>query len=280
VPVIETAGLRISYLVEGHGPPVLLVQGAGLVGEGWRPQIDGLGDRFTLVAFDNRGIGASTLLPGRLTIEDMAQDALAVVNSLGVQRFHLAGHSMGGLIAQEVALTAPSRVCSLAFLCTFARGSQASRLTAAMLLTTLRTRIGTRSMRRNAFVELVMPAAYLQQSDRTQLAERLRPLFGHDLADQPSIVLKQVRAMARYDAGDRLRLLAGIPTLVLNASADRIAQPAFGRELASLIPGARYVELPDAGHGVTIQHAHAVNDLLRQHFSSAVRVPGPWVPGS
>ena len=73
VPIIETRGARISYLVEGNGPPVLLVQGAGLVGEGWRPQIDGLGDRFTLVTFDNQGIGASTLPPGRRTIEDMAQ---------------------------------------------------------------------------------------------------------------------------------------------------------------------------------------------------------------
>ncbi len=60
MPVLETAGAALHYTREGQGPPVLLVQGVGVVGEGWRPQIDGLADRFTVVAFDNRGFGRST----------------------------------------------------------------------------------------------------------------------------------------------------------------------------------------------------------------------------
>jgi pimeloyl-ACP methyl ester carboxylesterase len=269
VPTIDVNGVRLCYRVEGDGPPVLLIQGAGIVGDGWRPQAEGLRDRYTLITFDNRGSGGSSLGSGPLSIEAMAGDALALMDAVGMARVHVAGHSMGGLIAQEIALTRPERVVSLALLCTFARGRQASAMSLEMLLTAFRMRIGSRAMRRNAFLELVMPHDYLDACDRTALAEQLRPLFGRDLADQPSIVMKQLRAMSRYDAGPRLQTLGSIPTLVVSATHDRIARVAYGRELARAIPGAAYVEVPDAGHGVTIQRAAHINDLLAAHLSRA-----------
>jgi 3-oxoadipate enol-lactonase len=93
--------------------------------------------------------------------------------------------------------------------------------------------------------------------------------YGHDLAEQPPVVMKQVRAMSRYDASARLKELGHIPTLVISASGDRIALPRYGRELAGLIPSARYVEIADAGHGVTIQRAREINDLLEAHWLAA-----------
>ena len=124
-----------------------------------------------------------------------------------------------------------------------------------MLMTALRMRIGTRAMRRNAFLELIMPDRYLREIDRAALAARLAPLFGHDLAEQPSIVMKQLRAMSAYDAGARLAGLAKIPTLVVSAAEDRIALTASGRALAAAIPNARYLEIADAGHGLPIHRA-------------------------
>ena len=268
---LEVPSAQLSYRRAGSGPGVLFIQGVGVVGEGWRPQIDGLRDRYTTLSFDNRGLGASTIGSDLLTIEAMARDALAIMDAERIEQFHVAGHSMGGLIAQEVALLAPARVKSLALLCTFARGKQATRLTLDIVLVGLRTRVGTRAMRRNAFLELVMPPALLATSDRKQLAESLRPLFGRDLADQPPIVMKQLAAMAKYDASARLGELGHIPTLVMSAELDRIALPAFGRELAAAIPGARLVELPGAGHGVPIHAAGEVNTLLAEHFAAANR---------
>jgi pimeloyl-ACP methyl ester carboxylesterase len=266
MPTLETAGAFLSYERAGHGPPVLLLQGVGLIGEGWRPQIDALADRFTLVAPDNRGIGRSTIRDGRLTIEDMAVDAIAIMDAEKCDRFHVVGHSMGGVIAQALALSAPERILSLSFLCTFARGKDGAAMSLPMLITALRMRIGSRPMRRNAFLELIMPARHLQQIDRAALAEQMRPLFGHDLAEQPSIAFRQLRAMSKYDASSRLVELGHIPTLVVSASQDRIAIPAKGRALAALIPNARYVEMEDAGHGVTIHRADAVNRILASHF--------------
>jgi 3-oxoadipate enol-lactonase len=266
---LDTDGATIAYQQAGSGVPVLLIQGVGAAGEAWRPQIDGLSDRFSLIAVDNRGIAGSERGSGPVTIEAMAADALAVMDAEGVRDFHLAGHSMGGVIAQAIALRAPDRVKSLAFLCTFARGQDGARLTVSMLVTALRMRLGTRPMRRRAFLELIMPARYLDEVDCEALAARLAPLFGHDLAAQPPIAMQQLRALARYDASARLSALAHIPTLVVAATEDRIARPEYGRALAAAIPGAEYVELADAGHGVTLHRPSEITALLAAHFTGA-----------
>lgn len=274
MPELATPGAAIYYTRSGTGPAVLLVQGVGAIGNTWKPQIEGLAGRYTVVAFDNRGIGRSRILDGRLTIDDMAADALALMDALGLERVHVAGHSMGGVIAQALALRAPARIRSLAFLCTFARGQDGAKMTFPMLLTALRMRIGTRGMRRNAFLGLIMPERYLRQIDRAELAGQLHPLFGHDLAEQPAIAMAQLRAMAKYDASRRLGALAQIPTLVVSAAEDRIAPPVNGRAIAAAIPGARYVELSGSGHGVTIHRADEVNALLADHFARADQAAG------
>jgi pimeloyl-ACP methyl ester carboxylesterase len=163
---------------------------------------------------------------------------------------------MGGLVALELALSTRERVRSLALLCTFVGGRQATPM----------TRVGPRGLRRRAFLELVMPPDVLAEADRDALAERLAPIFGHDLGDQPRVTMRQVAAMRAYDATPRLEELAGLPALVVSAASDRVAPPSVGRALAASIPGARYVEIAGAAHGVTIQCAERVNGLLREHF--------------
>ena len=266
MPYVDTKGARIHYVCDGRGPAVLLIQGVGVIGNGWKPQVDGLKDEFTLISIDNRGIGLSSQSTTPLSIEDMATDALAVADVEGIERFHLVGHSMGGVIAQHLALTAPARVMSLTLLCTFLKGRQGTMVAPALLGAAIRSRLGTRRMRRRAFAELVMPREYLASEDRDRLCEKLGDLFGRDLADQPAIVMQQLRAMGRFDASQKLSDLRDRPTLVISAAHDGIARPQYGRALAAAIPGARYVEVPDAGHAVTIQKAEVINQLLRNHW--------------
>jgi pimeloyl-ACP methyl ester carboxylesterase len=103
------------------------------------------------------------------------------------------------------------------------------------------------------------------------LAEYMRLVIGADLADQQRVIERQLRAVASYDASDRLHRLAFIPTLVVSATEDRIAPPACGQALAGAIPGARYLEVPEAAHGLAIQCAALVNRLLAEHFGAAER---------
>lgn len=266
---VEHRGCQLADDLRGDGSPVLLIQGVGVQGDGWRPQVDALAARHRCLWFDNRGMGRSQPVGAPLSIELMAEDARKLLDVQGWDSAHVVGHSMGGPIALALALSARSRVRSLSLLCTFSRGAVATRPSPAMLWLGLRSRIGTRRQRRHAFLQIVMPAAAIAASDRDALAERLGKLFGHDLALQPPIVMRQLAALRRFDATPRLGSLSGLPTLVVSATHDRIAPPSAGRALAAGIPGARYVEIADAGHGVPIQCADRINALLLEHFAAA-----------
>lgn len=263
-------GCELAYWTRGDGPPVFFIQGTGLHGNGWLPQIESLSADHTCVWFDNRGMGLSHP-PGSaaITVEQMASDALTVLDAARLQQVHVVGHSLGGCIAIELALSQPERVRSLSLLCTSADGPGLVRLDGETVWRGLRMQIGTLSSRRRAFLELVLTRAEQHSGDSDRIARELEPLFGHDLALTPAIVLKQVQAMRRWNALERAAALRGIPTLVVGAAQDRIARPELVRETAAAIPGAKLVELPDAAHGVTVRAPRVINDLLREHIARA-----------
>ncbi|WP_422925035.1 alpha/beta fold hydrolase [Singulisphaera sp. PoT] len=267
--VVEHEGSRLAYDVRGEGPPILFIQGVGVHGDGWLPQVEPLSSRLTCITFDNRGMGRSQPADSNLTVDRMIDDSLAVLTAAGFSSAHIVGHSLGGLVALGFALSKPERVRSLSLLCTFPGGRAAAPLTLRMIWAGSRTRIGTRKMRRRGFLRLIMPAETLIGEDEDAMAERLAPLFGHDLADQPAVVDAQLKAMRASDMTDRLGELKDVPTLVVTGTHDPIAPPRAGRMLAEKIAGARYVEYGDASHGLPIQWADRVNALLVEHLAHA-----------
>jgi len=269
---VEFHGCTFAYRHEGSGEPLLLIQGVGLHGDGWLPQAANLKDKFRVITFDNRGMGASQPIGAPLTVEQMAADALAIMDAEGIRAAHIIGHSLGGCVAQAIALTSPDRVKSLALLCTSARGADATDLTFAMLWLGMRTRLGSRRMRRSAFLQLVLSPSYFAANDPDRIARELEPLFGHDLADTPPIVMRQLQALKRFDATARLPNLAGISTLVISAEHDKIFPTRCGRALHSAIPGSDFVQISGAAHGVTIERAHEVNEVLVDHIRRAAAV--------
>ena len=245
---------------------MVFIQGLGIHGGAWKPQIDVLAANYECLSFDNRGLGRSQPLGCGLTIQQMAEDTLALMDAQGWRSAHIVGQSMGGVIALEIALGARERVRSVTLLCSLARGRNVFPVSREMIWHWLRTRVGTRHQRRRALLELVMPPSALAAADPAALAAELAPLFGHDLADHAPVSARQLWALVRYDATARLSELAGLPVLVLNASHDRIAPPHVGRAMAEAIPGARFVEIGDASHAAAIQHAAQINALLLEHW--------------
>jgi pimeloyl-ACP methyl ester carboxylesterase len=258
----------LAWKRSGTGTPIVWIQGVGVQGDAWRPQTEAFESHFSSLTFDNRGMGASTVADPRasFSIGDLADDTLALMDEQGWETAHIVGHSMGGIIAQEVALRARARVLSLTLMCTFHRGPQALALTAKMMSIGLRSRVGTKRMRRRAFLEIVLSPEEHASSDLDVCAEELALLFGHDLAVTPPIAMKQLFAMRDHDASARLHELTGIRTLVMSGAEDPLALPAYGRALAEAIPGSRFVAVPGAAHGLPIQHAAETNELLRAHF--------------
>jgi len=274
---VEHAGCPLHYDVAGSGPALLLIQGVGVAGSGWSPQVEAFAGRFTCISYDNRGLGRSVPRGAPVSVERMAEDARAILDAERIDAAHVVGHSLGGPVAIALALAARDRVRSLALLCTFTGSRTAAPPTPRMIWLGSRTRFGTRGMRRRGFLALVSAPGSIPRGQLDVQADRLAALFGHDLADQPPVAAEQLRALRRYDATERLDELDGIPTLLVNAAHDPIAPPAAGRALAAAIPGARYVEIADASHGLPITHAEQTNRLLEQHLAAAA--PGRNRPG-
>lgn len=266
MPILKGRDGDLYYELSGQGSPVLLIQGVGTAGETWRPQVLGLQHEFQTLLFDNRGIGRSVPLRGKISIAAMAEDAAALIEAAGWSSVHVVGHSMGGIIAQQLALDFPKRVRSLSLLCTFSKGKEAARLTPWVLWMTLRTRVGSTRMRRHAFLEMLISKQRLESADLDALATQYGRMIGRDLSDQPPILMKQVMAMGRNNCSARLGELSNIPTLVVSADEDRIAQPRFGRRLAELIPGAGFKLITGASHGVTLEKPDETNRLLGDFF--------------
>ncbi len=267
MPTLVRPDATLHYELAGRsGPRVLLVQGVGVTGEAWRRQVEGLSGTCQTLIFDNRGIGRSLPCGGPVSIEAMAEDARALMDEVGWESAHVVGHSMGGLIGQQLALDAPGRVRSLACVCSFSRGNEAARLTPAVLWIGIRTRLGSRGMRRNAFLRILYSTERLRAADPPQLAAETAGLIGRDLADSPPILMKQLQACARHDIHPRLGELAGIPTLVVSAEHDVIARPVYGRALAAAIPGAVFILHPGMAHGNLLEQPAWLNERLLRHF--------------
>lgn len=273
MPFLQNNGSNLYYESNGkNGEPILFIQGIGAAGSAWKPQVEELSLKHQTLISDNRGFGQSKIdKNAEVSIEAMVDDSRALIDAMGWDSCHVIGHSMGGVIAQRFALSHPRRVRTLGLLCTVSRGADAVRMSPKTLIMGMRTRIGPYSSRRRAFLELIYPLEYLASVDRASLAADLAPLFGRDLADNPPILMKQAMALRKHDCTNELARLADIPTMVLSATHDPIAPPRFGEAMAKAIPGAYFIEIEKASHGVPIHLASTVNKYIENHLTRRVK---------
>jgi pimeloyl-ACP methyl ester carboxylesterase len=234
----------LPYESTGDGPAVLLVMGLGLPGDAWWRTVPVLARACRVITFDNRGSGRAPRPSAPLTLAGMAADAVAVLDAAGITRAHVYGMSMGGMIAQELALGFPERVDHLVLGATSAGGSLATAPDPATLAFLARRATMPDEEGRWASV----PYVY---SERTRRSGGVR--IGEDFerrrtyAFQPDGYRAQLMAAMAHDAVGRLGSLEA-PTLVVHGDEDRMVPPANGRALAAAIPGARRLEVAEAAH--------------------------------
>lgn len=236
--------MRIAWERRGAGEPLLLIHGLGYARWGWEPVLPGLAERFDVILFDNRGIGGSDAPPGPYTAAAMAADAVQVLDEAGVERAHVVGTSLGGMVAQELALGRPARVDRLVLACTTPGGPRAHPMpgVTVALLAEAATLEPAVALRR--FVENALAPATVAQ--RPELVDRI---MTHRLAtaQQPAAWAAQAAAGAAFDASDRLGGL-GAPTLVQHGSEDVVVDPRNADLLVQLLPDARLERFPGTGH--------------------------------
>jgi 3-oxoadipate enol-lactonase len=257
VPHADANGLRIFYEDSGEGQPLLLVQGLGGDHLAWAEQLGAWTDRFRVIAFDNRDCGQSSYVDEAYEIEDMAADTLALADALELDRFHLLGLSMGGMIAQHVALTAPDRLLSLTLAMTYAGagrwGKERARLMAYDAM--------RRPRREQIEGALVMCFSEEVIDDPESLARFRDMELENPHPQSVEGYCRQVQAMGDHDLRDRLGEVR-VPTHVIVAEHDMVIPPWKQHELAGLIPGAQVSVLDTGTHGANMEHAEDFNELV------------------
>ncbi len=290
MPRARVGEVELEYETRGTGAPLVLVMGIGAQMVFWD---DELIDRFVrrgfqVIRFDHRDIGLSTRLdhlpvprPGRIvtrallrqpveapyTLSDMAGDVVGLLDHLAIDRAHVVGMSMGGMIAQHLAIEHPRRVRSIT----------------SIMSTPGRFRLTWSDPR--ALVALFGPAPRTPEQAEANIVKTFRVIGGAEGADEARLRTVGRRAFERgmsprgflrhfaaiAASGDRTARLAAVrtPTLVIHGAEDPLIKPAAGRATARAIPGARYVEIPRMGHLLPLRAWDEVVDRIADHAARA-----------
>jgi len=231
--------MKIEWEEHGEGMPLLLIQGLGYGRWGWDPIVPGLAERYRVLVFDNRGIGESDKPEGPYTARQMAGDAMQVLDEAGVERAHVLGASLGGMIAQELAVYEPGRVEKLVLACTTPGGADAPPLPEATLKLFAEAATLAPEVALRRFVENALGA--------DAPVELVDEIFRRRLENPPDPAGWQAQAAA----GTTFPGVEGqidVPTLVLQGTDDNVVDPRNADLLAERIAGARIELFPGAGH--------------------------------
>ncbi|HVE74937.1 MAG TPA: alpha/beta fold hydrolase [Mycobacteriales bacterium] len=249
-------GARISYEADGpaDAPPVLLLMGYGWPAAAWHRQVPALAERYRVLRMDNRGAGHTGVVPGApYTVETLTGDALAVLDDAGAADVQVIGTSMGGLMAQEMALEAPERVRSLCLLASHPGGPHMVFEPEVMQLFAARLQ-----MTEDEAAEASIPIRYAPGTSRERIDEDTEVVL-------PLVASREGYAAqggtATWTRRDELKKISA-PTLVLHGDADRICPLENGRILAAEIPGATLQIVPGAAHILTTDQTDLVNTSL------------------
>lgn len=260
--------IELHHEEHGSGPPLLLIAGIPAVASDWRPVAERMAaaGRRT-IAYDNRGSGSSPVTPGPYTTAQLAADAVALLDRLGIERADVFGMSLGGMIAQELAIGWPERVDHLVLGCTHAGVRHAARQPReAAQAFALETDDWAERMRALA------PFAFARGVD-PDLLERFIDKKTRDVQD-PAGYQAQIAAALSHDTFDRLGRIRS-PTLVITGDDDRVIPAESSNPLAERIPAARLVVIPGTGHLFFLEapdrtHEVVTDFLSRSEFVTAL----------
>jgi 3-oxoadipate enol-lactonase len=272
VPVAYSDGTELYWESTGAGAPVLLVMGLGMNATAWWRTIPVLAERFRVIAFDNRGVGRSGRPEGPYTVAGMAADAMAVLDAAGEEAAHVYGISLGGMIAQEIALGHPRRLRALVLAATTPGGPAAVGADEATLAFFRRRA----DMPADEAVWASVPYNYAAATRRLngeRIAQDIEQRLRFPI--EPAPYTAQLEAALAHDALDRLGAVTA-PTLVIHGTEDRMVHPANAELLARAIPGAGLLMWPHAGHLLFTDVPEL--DRIARDFLSAPSSPGPWSP--
>jgi 3-oxoadipate enol-lactonase len=258
VPTAQLSQAKLFYAEKGAGEPVLFLNGLSGDHGYWMGQLRAFGRRYRCLAVDNRDVGQSGDAAGPYTIADLAADVAELLDQLDVPAAHVVGLSMGGMIAQELALARPDRVKSLALVATLGRSDDWFRATLEAF-GLIRRQVADTA----AFFEAILPwwvsHRFFAAPERIAWLRWLLRQNPH--SQKLEGFLRQLRAIGQHDALEQLEQIR-CPVLLLVGEDDSVAPPRYARQIHEHIPHARFALLPEVGHAPPIEDPDPFNRRL------------------
>ncbi|WP_312115901.1 alpha/beta fold hydrolase [Brevibacillus reuszeri] len=254
-------GISIYYETEGEGFPLIGIQGKDSNLDWWHPSTrSALADKYRFIMLDNRGSGRSGHPAKVYGVADMATDVVGLMNELQIEKAYVLGQSMGGMIAQEVALQSPDRVEKLVLVCTTPGVTRAAL--SSQMLELINGKFVLSSPQDS--LRLLFPELFIR--DNPELMEQLVKLMQR-YPVEPRTTSIHDAAYQSFDSYDRLPAIS-VPTMIIHGEADWIFTPAHAEILAQRIPDAQLLMVPDAGHGVFLQEHERIIERLARFLSA------------
>ncbi len=260
MPFVQNQGAKIYWDEQGQGAPVLLIMGLGYPSALWYRTRPVLTQRYRTLAFDNRGVGLSSVPPGPYSIETMAADAAAVLDAADLASAHIFGISMGGMIAQEFALQFPARTRSLILGCTSPGGPAAVRAESQVVNVLL-----ARGMTLEQAREAILPYIYDPATPKEKIEQDVS--LRQPWLPSPEGYTAQLQAILGWEAYSRIAQIT-VPTLVIHGKSDALVPPGNGKLIAQRIPNAKLVLLDHASHLFLTDQTEAAHKEILEFLSS------------
>jgi pimeloyl-ACP methyl ester carboxylesterase len=266
MPITKANGIELYYEVHGEGEPLLLIMGLSLSSKSWFRTIPALSEQYKVIVFDNRGVGLSGKPNTPYSIELMAEDARAVLDAAGVESAHVYGISMGGMIAQRLAVTYPDRVRSLILGCTTPGGEKHVQPGAEVSMLMLARGSSTATPEEMAWA--TAPILYSQsflENHRDLVAEDVKRRI--EIPVLPYAYILQLQACLAHDTSNEIEQIR-VPVLVIHGDEDKLVPYENGVTLAEKIPNAEFLTIKGAGHIYVTEANDLVNKKVLEFLNN------------
>jgi pimeloyl-ACP methyl ester carboxylesterase len=262
--MVDTGRIRLHAEQAGSGDDVIFISGLADEGACWVDQVAGLSDRWRITTFDNRGVGRSEAPDGEYRIPDFAADTVALMDTLGIERAHVVGSSMGGAIAQELTLAHPERVRSLVLNGTYCRGDHFFREVIRSWQWSARKSDNLRDFLNVVNLWCFAPRIY----NEGIMEEWLTAAAASPYAQSVDAFCRSADALIEHDTADRIGAVS-VPTLVTVGELDLCLPVRFSQDLVERIPGARLEVIADQAHQPFQEGPAQYNALLADFWTKA-----------
>lgn len=269
MPHLRIRGTSLFYEEAGTGPAIVFSHGLLWSGRMYEAQVRALSARHRCIAYDHRGQGRSADVPGRIvTIEECYQDAVALIETLGAAPCHFVGLSMGGFVAQRIAVRRPELVRSITLLET-AADPEPEKNRGSYRVMNFVARLGGIPLVANRVMKIMFGRTFLH--DPAREAERRR--WKGELVQNRRTIWRAVNGVIERDNFEPELSAIRVPALVLHGTEDAAISPDRARRMAKLIPNARFEEVESAGHSSTVEAPARVTEAIGRFIDEVERAP-------